>query len=414
MLSNVDHRRLGQELDLFHLQEEAPGAVFWHPRGLDLVRALEAHVRRAVLADGYREVRTPQMLARSIWEASGHWGSFGANMLRVEGDERDSALKPVSCPAHLQIVLRASPSYRDLPIRIAEMGVVHRKEPSGVLHGLFRLRQFTQDDGHVLCPREDVRRELVRFLRRARELYASFGIAHVSAALSTRPTVRAGSDEAWDLAEAELSRAAEAVGLPCAVQEGEGAFYGPKIELILADHAGRAWQCGTVQLDYFMPDRFGASYVGRDGARGSFAMIHRALLGSFERFAGILLEHHGGRLPPWLAPEPVRVLSVSAPWAGYAAEVASALRLAGVRAAVDARDAPLARRVRDAHEEKVSFVAVVGERDAARRHVMLRGAPSFDLPLAEAARLLAERCAAPALAGGDDDPAPAPRAEEVA
>jgi len=401
MLAIEDHRRLGAELDLFHLQEEAPGSVFWHPRGLVLVRAIEDHIRRIVAVDGYREVRTPQVVARSIWESSGHWGSFAAGMMRLErDDERELALKPVSCPGHLQIVLRASPSYRDLPLRLAELGLVHRNEPSGVLHGLFRLRQFTQDDGHVFCAEEHVHDELVRFLARVKRLYASFGFADVEVALSTRPPVRAGDDAAWDRAEAALARAAEACALDVRLQPGEGAFYGPKIELVLRDRAGRKWQCGTIQLDYFMPERFGAVYVAADGSKRPLVMLHRALLGSVERFAGILLEHHAGRLPAWLAPEVARVLPVAGAHSAYADEVTKRLRSVGIRASRDGRDSPLPRRIRDAHEDRIPFVLVTGARDIAAGTVALRdaseeGSGSRTLSVDEAAAFVAERCAPP-------------------
>lgn len=372
MLSSNDHRRLGQELDLFHLQEEAPGSVFWHPRGLELFRAIEEHVRRVVSADGYREVKTPQLVARPIWESSGHWSSFAAGMVRLDLDEREAALKPVNCPCHLQIVLRACPSYRDLPIRLSELGLVHRNEPSGVLHGLFRLRQFTQDDGHVFCAEEQVHAELVRFLARVRAAYASFGFSKVDVALSTRPAVRAGDDEVWDRAERALERAAAEVGFGCRIQPGEGAFYGPKLEIVLSDHAGRSWQCGTVQLDYFMAPRFGASYVAADGSKKPLVMIHRALLGSVERFAGILLEHHAGWLPAWLSPESAIVLPIGEAQAAYAAELALALRRRGVRAISGSPDGTLSRRVRDAYALRIPFVAVVGAREVEARSVVLR------------------------------------------
>ncbi len=395
MLHEFDHRRLGQDLDLFHLQEEAPGAVFWHPRGLALVRALEAQLRRIVLCDGYREVRTPQVMARSIWESSGHWQSFAAGMMRLAEDEREAALKPVSCPGHVQIVMRACPSHHDLPIRLAELGVVHRHEPSGVLHGLFRLRQFTQDDGHVFCAPGQVHDELVRFLSRVRSLYASFGFDDVDVALSTRPPVRAGDDATWDRAEAALAGAARAAGFEPRIQPGEGAFYGPKIELVLRDRAGRSWQCGTIQLDYFMPVRFGALYVDADGAKKPLVMIHRALLGSLERFAGILLEHHEGRLPAWLAPEAVRVLPVGGAQASYAEAIAEDLRARGVRAEADARDAPLGRRIRDAHHERIPHVLVVGAREVEAGTVVVRAEPEHAEVREAAVARLAHACAPP-------------------
>lgn len=408
MLSHDDHRRLGQELDLFHLQDEAPGAVFWHPRGLAIVRALEGWLRQVAESDGYREVRTPQVMSRAIWSSSGHWQNFAAGMMKVPDearDERDLALKPVNCPGHVQIAMDARLSHRHLPLRLSELGVVHRREPSGVLHGLFRLRQFTQDDGHVFCAEEDVRSELLRFLKRVKAVYASVGFDEVDVALSTRPEVRAGRDADWDRAEEHLQRAAEEAGFSPRHQPGEGAFYGPKIELVLRDHAGRAWQCGTIQVDYVMPARFGASYVGSDGRRHPLVMIHRALLGSLERFAGILLEHHGGRLPGWLAPVSVRVLPVQSAQRGHGDALLRELREHGVRAELDAHDAPLSQRVHDARHARVPWLAVLGAREVKANQVAVRSlhASALDadatkdevLARDQAVGLIAGRCAAP-------------------
>jgi threonyl-tRNA synthetase len=394
MLPEYDHRRLGQELDLFHLQEEAPGAVFWHPRGLELIRNLESWVRRIVAHDGYREVRTPQLMSRSIWQSSGHWESFAAGMIHVDHDERAGALKPVNCPGHVQIAMRAQLSHRDLPLRLAENGVVHRNEASGVLHGLFRLRQFTQDDGHIFCAEEHVHAELVRFLARVQWVYRALGLSDFDVALSTRPPVRAGDDASWEKAEAALARAADVAGHALRIQPGEGAFYGPKIELSARDRAGRVWQCGTIQLDYFMPQRFGASYVAADGSRRPLVMLHRAMLGSFERFAAILLEHHAGRLPAWLAPEAARVLAVSEAQSAYASEVVRALASRTVRASSDARDGSLSWRIRDAHLARVPFVLVVGAREADARSVVLRSDDGAAVPLDVAVARIAE-CASP-------------------
>lgn len=399
-----DHRHLGQALDLFHLQEEAPGAVFWHPRGLVLVRQLEEHVRRAAERDGYREVRTPLALRRPIWEASGHWEAFPEGMLHVSGDG-DLALKPVSCPAHIQIVERMRPSWRDMPIRIAEHGIVHRNEPRGVLCGLFRLRQFVQDDGHVFCRHDQIDAEIERFLRRVRSLYESLGMGDVRAALSLRPKVRFGDDALWDRAEAALARGADAAGLAYAVQEGQGAFYGPKIELVLRDALGRDWQCGTLQLDFVLPERFALRYHDKDGSDAPMVMLHRALLGSFERFVAILLEHHQGRLPPWLAPVSARVVAVTDAQVGFAHEVHDALVRAGVRAEIE-RDAsgPLPGRVAVARASKVPFLVIVGAREAAARNVVLRDLHRFAephgdrgelLPLDEAVAALVRRASPP-------------------
>lgn len=397
MLDESDHRRLGQELDLFHLQEEAPGAVFWHPRGLAIVRALEEHVRRAVLRDGYEEVRTPLVMGRPIWDASGHWEAFADGMIRAGDAGDDLALKPVSCPAHVQIVARRRPSLRDLPIRLSELGIVHRNEPRGVLCGLFRLRQFQQDDGHVFCAPEQVDDEIARFLRRVRSLYEGFGFDDVEAALSLRPAIRFGDDAAWDRAEASLARAAEAVGLVCDVQPNQGAFYGPKIELVLRDCRGRRWQCGTLQLDFVLPERFDLAYVDAGGARRPLVMIHRAMLGSFERFCGILLEHHRGRLPPWLAPEAARVLPVAKAQAERARGVVAHLREAGVRAELDERGS-LPRRVALARAACVPFAVVVGAREGEAvvvRDLRRDGDHKETVRVAEAAQLLRDRASPP-------------------
>lgn len=383
MSERDDHRRIGRELDLFHLQEEAPGAVFWHPRGLVVVRALEEHVRRVVRADGYEEVRTPQVMARKIWEESGHWEKFGDDMMRVDR----AALKPVSCPGAIQIVRRRDHG-DGAPVRLSELGVVHRNERKSQLLGLFRLRQFTQDDGHVFCAERDVDDEIARFVARVRALYAAFGLEDVEMVLALRPAVRAGSDALWDRAESALSRAVCRAGLEPSVVPGGGAFYGPKLEIVVRDARGRRWQCGTVQLDFVLPERFGLPCV----------MLHRAMLGSFERFVGLLLERTAGRLPPWLAPEQVRVLAVAPALADYAAEVAALLDARGLRASVDARDAPLGARVKRAHDARVPLVAIVGPRDRDARSVSLRhGSEKQELPLAGALEALAGACSPPPL-----------------
>lgn len=381
MSERDDHRRIGRALDLFHLQEEAPGAVFWHPRGLAIVRALEEHVRRVVRADGYEEVRTPQVMARRIWEESGHREKFAGDMMRVE----HAALKPVSCPGAIQIV-RQRRGAEHRPIRLSELGVVHRNERRSQLLGLFRLRQFTQDDGHVFCAERDVDGEVARFVDRVLSLYAAIGFDRIEAVLALRPAVRAGSDALWDRAESALSRAVCAAGLEPSIVPGGGAFYGPKLEIVIQDARGRRWQCGTVQLDFVLPERFGLPFV----------MLHRAMLGSFERFLGLLLERAGGRLPPWLAPEQVRVIAVAAPASGYAREVAALLGARDLRASVDERDAPLAARIERAHEDRVPLIAIVGPRDRDARHVALRhGDDREDLPLAGAIEALASTCSPP-------------------
>jgi threonyl-tRNA synthetase len=373
MLDENDHRNLGKRLDLFHLQEEAPGMVFWHPRGFTLYRQLEDAVRRQMVGDGFREVRTPQILRQSIWEASGHWQSFAADMFVLTDEERAaSAVKPVSCPGHLQIVERMAPSYRDLPIRIGELGLVHRNEASGTLHGLFRLRQFTQDDGHIFLEEGQIAGEVARFCASLRRFYAALGFAQVAIGFSTRPPVRAGSDAVWDHAENVLRAALEATGLDAVEQPGEGAFYGPKLEFVLHDRLGRPWQCGTIQLDFMLPERFGVRYVDASGTRRPPVMLHRATLGSLERFLGILLEHHDGALPPWLAPDQAIVAPVSEAHRPYAERVLTALRAAGVRAELDARGETLARRVVDSHALGVPILVVVGGRESERGAITLR------------------------------------------
>jgi threonyl-tRNA synthetase len=368
----LDHKQIGQKLGLFHLQEEAPGMVFWHPAGFVLVRAMEDAIRRRLATDGFVEVLTPQLVRRPIWEASGHWANFRAHMFAFGDQGREEALKPVSCPCHIQIVERMAPSYRDLPIRLAEFGVVHRDEDDGALNGLFRLRQFTQDDGHIFCEKHQIEDEVVRFCTSVRALYEAFGFASSSVALSTRPAQRAGDDAMWDLAEQVLDAAARRAGLEPSLQPGEGAFYGPKLEFSLLDRLGRSWQCGTIQLDFAMPERFGLSYVDAQGAKARPVMLHRAILGSLERFLAVLLEHHQRALPPWLAPEQVRVLPVSDAQAPYARAIRETLRHSGLRAAVAAGGQTLSRAIVDAHDAGVPFLAIVGKREAAASQVTLR------------------------------------------
>lgn len=375
-----DHRRIGRELDLFHFQEEAPGSVFWHPRGLVVLRALEEEVRRIVREDGFREVRTPAMMARAIWEKSGHWDKFAGDMVVVDR----AALKPVSCPGAMEIVRRMKARPGAAPIRLSELGVVHRSERKSQLLGLFRLRQFTQDDGHVFCAEHDIDEEVARFVGRARGLYAKLGLSRIEVAFAQRPRVRAGSDALWDRAESALSRALCAANVDAEVVPGGGAFYGPKLEIMLHDARGRRWQCGTIQVDFVLPERFGLPFV----------MLHRAMLGSFERSLGIALEHRRGRLPPWLAPEQVRVLPVAPPVRPYAEQVSCALAARGARAAVDARDRPLAARILRAHDDRVPIVAVVGPRERDARRIAVRhGEERQDLPFDEALEALSRACA---------------------
>lgn len=388
MSDDCDHRRLGHGMDLFHFEEEAPGMVFWHPRGFTVYRLLEAEVRRQIERDEFAEVRSPQLLRRSIWERSGHWASYGEGMFRIAGEDEDGlALKPVNCPGHVRLFERRMPSYRDLPLRLAEFGVVHRDEPSGALAGLFRLRQFTQDDGHIFCREDQVEAEVARFAGGLFAFYRRLGFDRVEVGLSTRPAVRAGSDALWDRAEAWLASAASGAGISPQLQPGEGAFYGPKLEFVLKDRLGRGWQCGTIQLDLVLPERFDLGYVGEDGARHRPVMLHRALLGSLERFLGVLLEHCGGALPAWLAPEQVVVAPVTEAQAGAARAVHDTFVAAGLRSRLDARGATLGKRLREAHLAGVPFVAVVGAREAEARAVSLspRGAAPTVLGVDEAA-----------------------------
>ena len=372
MLDEHDHRQIGQAQGLFHFQEEAPGMAFWHPRGYQLFRLLEDAVRRNAREQGFSEVRTPQLMRRAIWDASGHWENFAADMFLVDEDDRPAALKPVNCPGHLQIMKAMAPSYRDLPLRISELGVVHRNEQSGNLAGLFRLRQFTQDDGHILCEESQVEAEVDRFCRGLQRFYAAFGFERIEVAFSSRPPVRGGDDALWDRAESMLRAAARSAGLDCVEQPGAGAFYGPKLEFGLRDRQGRPWQCGTIQLDLVMPERFGVHFVGRSGARETPAMLHRAVLGSLERFLGVLLEHHQGALPAWLAPEQVVVAPIAEAHRGYAQGVLSRLVAAGVRARLDARPESLGRRLAEAHAAGAALFVVLGQREVDGEAIALR------------------------------------------
>jgi threonyl-tRNA synthetase len=390
-----DHRIAGERLDLFHFQEEAPGMVFWHPRGLALYRVLEGAVRAQCRAHGYAEVKTPQIMRRAVWEASGHWAHFQEGMFRIDDPSCEAAIKPVSCPGHIYLFKHGLVSYRDLPMRLAELGVVHRDEPSGTLHGLMRVRQFTQDDGHVFAAEEDVEDEVLRFCESVPSFYRAFGFDDVRVAYSSRPASRAGDDAAWDRAEAALTAVLSRLGLDFVHQPGAGAFYGPKLEFVLHDRHGRQWQCGTIQVDLVMSERFDISYVARGGERRRPAMIHRALYGSLERFLGILLEHHGAALPPWLAPSQVVVLPVGAEHEDGARSLVRCLRSAGLRVDHDADDS-LSRRIAAAHESAVPFVAILGERELSAGSVTVRaGKASVSLPVEEAVQHLVERCALP-------------------
>ena len=397
MLDSADHRILGQQLDLFHLQEEAPGMVFWHPRGFAAYRALESAIRSWTMAAGFDEVKTPELIRSAIWEQSGHWENFRRHMFAFEDEGKSAAMKPVNCPGHIQILKKRSLSHRDLPLRLSEFGVVHRDESSGVLHGLLRLRQFTQDDGHVFLAEADVEQEVARFCSSLHDFYLALGFSDVSVNFATRPEQRAGSDEVWDRAEKALQSAARRAGLACQPKPGEGAFYGPKLEFELGDRLGRRWQCGTIQLDFVLPERFDLSYDDRSGARRRPAMLHRAMVGSLERFLGILLEHHAGRVPAWLAPEQVVVLPVHAEQRSYGEEVVARLRQRGLRARLDASNETLSRRVAEAHALRVPLLWVVGAREAAELRVTERRSEREQrtLPLIEGLSQAEQACAAP-------------------
>jgi threonyl-tRNA synthetase len=393
----LDHRIIGNRQNLFHQQEDGPGMVFWHPRGFALYQAVEGHIRRHMRRAGYREVRTPQLLARALWEASGHWEKFGASMFALEDGERSFALKPMSCPGHIQIFNRGVRSFRDLPLRLSEFGACHRNEPSGALMGLMRTRAFVQDDAHVFCTEAQILPEVARFARLLATVYGEFGFADVEVCFATRPQSRAGDEMQWDQAEAALLAAARAAGLDPVVKPGEGAFYGPKLEFHLADRMGRRWQCGTIQADFVLPERLNARYADSDGRRRRPVILHHAVLGSIERFLAILLEQHQGALPLWLAPDQVAVASVSAAQADYAERVAERLRRAEIRVAVDAGPERLARKVMDARELGIPVFLAVGAREAESGTVSLRHADGAQevLTLADAAQWITWQAAVP-------------------
>lgn len=367
-----DHRQLGANLDLFHQQEEAPGTAFWHAKGVTICLLLESYIRGEMQRAGFQEVRTPQLVSRKLWERSGHWGRFGDNMFLFEDGDRQYALKPMNCPGHIQLFRQQIRSHRDLPLRFNEFGVCHRYEPSGSLHGLKRVRAFTQDDAHVFCAPEHIDGEVSRFCSLLRKMYRRFGFDDFRVGLSTRPENREGSDAIWDKAEATLVAAARAAGLAYREQPGDGAFYGPKLEFILTDCQGREWQCGTIQLDLVLPEKFDLAVTGSDGERVRPILIHHAVLGSFERFVAILLEHHRGRLPFWLAPEQVVISPVSCQQDEYAREVCDELTSNGFRCSVDTTNESLSRRIVSARERKVPIFIVVGKREVTDRSVSVR------------------------------------------
>lgn len=382
-----DHRKLGRELNLFHLQEEAQGSVFWHPKGFTIYNQLENYIRRRIYADGYVEVKTPQLMHSKFWEASGHWSKFRENMFVVpdvvpntdedgpvfkEEPKDFMALKPMNCPAHVQIFKQGIKSYRDLPIRMAEMGCCHRNEAHGALHGLMRVRQMTQDDAHIFCREDQVREEVKRFIELFYNVYKDFGFEQIEIKLATRPELRAGEDAVWDRAEKAMADALEALNIEFEYAPGEGAFYGPKYEFHLKDAIGRSWQCGTCQLDFVLPERLEASYIGEDGARHRPVMIHRAVFGTFERFIGILIENTGGKLPLWLAPVQCVVATITSDADAYAEEVRAALKARGLRAEIDLRNEKINYKVREHSLQKVPYLFVVGKREAEEKTVAVR------------------------------------------
>ena len=368
-----DHRRLGREMDLFHFQEEAPGAAFWHADGWTLYRALEDYMRRRLDASGYIEVKTPQLVDRALWEKSGHWEKFREHMFVSNSDEdRVLAVKPMNCPCHVQIFRQGIKSYRDLPLRMAEFGSCHRNEPSGALHGLMRVRAFTQDDAHIFCMESQITDETKKFIDLLSSIYADLGFTDFAIKFSDRPAVRAGTDETWDRAEQALLDASKAAGIEVIPNPGEGAFYGPKLEFVLRDAIGRDWQCGTLQVDFVLPERLDASYIGEDGAKHRPVMLHRAILGSFERFIGILIEHYAGKFPLWLAPRQIVVATITDTANGYAQEVLARLKAQGLRAEVDIRNEKINYKVREHSLAKVPVILVVGGREAEEKTVALR------------------------------------------
>jgi threonyl-tRNA synthetase len=367
-----DHRRLGRELDLFHFQEEAAGSAFWHPKGWTLYREVEGYIRRRLDADGYVEVRTPQLIDRALWEASGHWDKFGTNMYALEAENKMLALKPMNCPGHVQIFNQQLHSYRDLPLRMAEFGSCHRNEPSGALHGLMRVRAFTQDDAHIFCTPAQITEETIRFCGLLQSVYRDFGFDQVRVNFADRPPVRAGADEIWTRAEEALKEATRAAGLETSLNPGEGAFYGPKLEFVLRDAIGREWQCGTLQVDFVLPERLNASYVGEDGQKHRPVMLHRAILGSLERFIGILIEQYAGRMPLWLAPVQVVVATITNDADDYARKVGLALGAAGLRHELDLSSDKIGYKVRHHSLAKVPIILAVGRREAEEGSVAVR------------------------------------------
>ncbi len=374
-----DHRRLGKRLDLFHTQEEAPGMVFWHPKGWTLYQVLEQYMRKVQNDNGYQEIRTPQVVDRILWEKSGHWANYADNMFITESEARDYAIKPMNCPCHVQVYNQGLKSYRELPLRLAEFGACHRNEPSGALHGIMRVRGFTQDDAHIFCTEEQMQSESAAFIKLTQQVYRDFGFEDIELKLSTRPEQRIGSDDQWDLAEKALEEALKEAGLEYELQPGEGAFYGPKIEFSLRDSLGRVWQCGTLQLDFNLPVRLGAEFVTEDNSRAHPVMLHRAILGSFERFIGILIEHYEGAFPAWLAPVQAVVMNISEKQSDFVREVQRSLQERGYRIKTDLRNEKIGFKIREHTLQKIPFLLVVGDKEVENRQVAVRTRGGEDL-----------------------------------
>ncbi len=374
-----DHRKLARQLNLFHLQEEAPGMVFWHPKGWTIYQEVENYIRGLMREHGYREIKTPQIVDRSLWEKSGHWDKFGEEIFALQAENRDYAVKPMNCPCHIQIFNQGVKSYRELPLRLAEFGSCHRNEPSGTLHGLMRLRNFVQDDAHIFCTEDQLQGEVSSFIDLLFKVYADFGFAEIIVNLSTRPPKRVGSDEIWDKAEKALEVALGSNQLEWTLKPGDGAFYGPKIDFSLKDCIGRIWQCGTIQVDFSMPGRLGAEYVAEDGSRRTPVMLHRTILGSLERFIGILVEEHAGKFPPWLAPVQAVVMNITDGQAGYTDEVAKSLRKQGFRAEADLRNEKIGLKIREHTLQRVPYLLIVGGREVDNRTVSVRTRAGEDM-----------------------------------
>ena len=383
-----DHRKIGKELDLFHFQQEAPGMVFWHRNGWTLYTLVEQHVRKLLAEYDYEEVHTPQIIDRSLWERSGHWDKFRENMFTTTVDDREYAIKPMNCPGHVQLFNQGIRSHRDLPVRISEFGLVHRNEPSGTLHGLLRARRFTQDDAHVFCTEEQLHKEIETLIQLTYKMYSDFGFNDIEVALSTRPEKRVGSDQLWDRAEDALAESLKDQNIPYTVQPGEGAFYGPKHEFVLRDSIGRKWQCGTIQIDFSMPERLNASYVSEDGSKKVPVMIHRAILGSLERFIGILIEDNEGKLPFWLSPVQFSVMNITDRQSDYALNVQKVLRKSGYRGEVDLRNEKIGYKIREATLRRVPYLIVVGDSEMSLNNVSVRRRSGEDLGIMEIGQLI--------------------------